>query len=360
MSSTELVERSGRRAAWTWLVDDVVRHRAAYAVVLGFIMAVLVGATLHGDSLLIYVMEYAARIERVFTLVACAFIAMACFRALVHGRGGSPISIVIQSLRGSFISRRAVQFVYACVLFALFMGAFLYCKMLIPVIQPFAWDATFAEWDRVLFFGNDAWRVLHPVLGNTWTTFFLDVVYSSWVPAVFLFWAGTLASPRVPAELRSQYWLATGVSWILIGVVMAAMFSSAGPCYFDTFVPGTPSPYAELERYIAGVEARHHLSSTTAKMFLMDVYTGRVDLPGGISAMPSMHNAQAVLFVVAAYRLSRRFGRAMLVYSILIFLGSIHLGWHYAVDGIVGGLAALAIWGACGALLRQGRRSALA
>jgi hypothetical protein len=51
-----------------------------------------------------------------------------------------------------------------------------------------------------------------------------------------------------------------------------------------------------------------------------------------------------VLFVLAAYRVNRRFGHAMSVYAILIFIGSIHLAWHYAVDGIVGGAAAVVVW----------------
>lgn len=339
----------------SWLVQDIRRHRAAYGLLLGFVMAVLVLATLRGDSLLLHVSEYAGRIQRVLTLVGSAYIIAACARAIVHGRGGSPVSLAIGSLKGVFISPLAVRYVYACTLFALFMGAFLYCKMLIPAIQPFAWDATFAEWDRAIF-GTDPWRLLHPLMANPWITFFVDVVYSSWVPVVFLFWAGLLASPRVPAVLRSQYWLATVCSWILIGVAMAAMFSSAGPCYFADFVPGQPSPYADLVAYIHGVEASHPLSSSTAKAFLWDVYNGRSDLPGGISAMPSMHNAQAALFVVVAYSLNRRFGHVMTVYAALIFVGSIHLGWHYAVDGIVGIAAALAIWSACGAFLR--RRSA--
>ena len=69
--------------------------------------------------------------------------------------------------------------------------------------------------------------------------------------------------------------------------------------------------------------------------------------------MPSMHNAQAALFVVFAYSIDKRLGRATLVYAALIFIGSVHLGWHYAVDGIVGIVAALAVWSVCGALLSR-------
>jgi hypothetical protein len=43
----------------------------------------------------------------------------------------------------------------------------------------------------------------------------------------------------------------------------------------------------------------------------------------------------------------------MLIYAALIFVGSIHLGWHYAVDGIVGAAAAIAVWWCCGIALSK-------
>ncbi|OBQ71044.1 hypothetical protein A8146_26675 [Mesorhizobium loti] len=175
---------------------------------------------------------------------------------------------------------------------------------------------------------------------------------------VFLFWGGLFASPRVPEPIRIRYWRSTVISWLLIGLVMAAMFSSAGPCYFSEIVLGTPSPYADLMRYLDEVATAYPLSSSLTKDFLWQVYIGNVDLPGGISAMPSMHNAQAALFAAVAYSINRRLGHVMLVYAVLIFLGSIHLGWHYALDGIVGVVAALAIWLACGKL-GQGQIAAI-
>ena len=129
---------------------------------------------------------------------------------------------------------------------------------------------------------------------------------------------------------------------------MATLLSSAGPCYFAEFVPGAVNPYAALEAYLADVATIHPLSSTLAKELLWQTYTGHSSLPGGISAMPSMHNAQAALFAAFAYSLNRRFGHAMVAYAALIFVGSIHLGWHYAVDGVIGIAGALVIWRACG------------
>lgn len=353
MSATELISASGRRGrrANVWLLREIRDHPAVNGILFGFILLVLAIAALRGDSLLLYLAEYADRILRALTLVVSAFVLVACTKALLHGHKSSPIAVAIDSLKRALSSTIAVRYIYACVILAFFMGAFLYCKMLIPAINPFSWDAAFAEWDRSLF-GTDPWRLIHPVVGTPWVTFLLDVAYSSWVPAVFLFWAGLFASPRVPRQLQVQYWLASVLSWILVGLVMATVFSSAGPVYFTRFVTDVPSPYAGLLVYLDQVEAVHDMSSSTTKAFLWDVYTGVVALPGGISAMPSMHNTQSALFVAVAYRLDRRFGHAMLVYAALIFIGSIHLAWHYAVDGAVGAVAALAIWKASGALMR--------
>ncbi|MGX7873106.1 phosphatase PAP2 family protein [Mesorhizobium sp. ORM6] len=233
------------------------------------------------------------------------------------------------------------------------MAAFLYNKTMIPIVVSFKWDETFARWDAIFLGGYQAWQIIQPIVGVPWITLAFDIAYSSWVPMVFLFWGGLFASPSVPKPIRVRYWWATVISWIMIGLVMAAMFSSAGPCYFSKIVPGTPSPYVDLMRYLNEVAAAYPLSSSLTKDFLWQVYVGNVDLPGGISAMPSMHNAQAALFAAVAYSINRRLGHVMLAYVVLIFLGSIHLGWHYAVDGIVGAAAALAIWVACGKLGKE-------
>jgi hypothetical protein len=42
----------------------------------------------------------------------------------------------------------------------------------------------------------------------------------------------------------------------------------------------------------------------------------------------------------------------MTLFAIVIFIGSIHLGWHYAIDGYASALATAAIWIAVGRLLR--------
>ena len=64
----------------------------------------------------------------------------------------------------------------------------------------------------------------------------------------------------------------------------------------------------------------------------------------GISAMPSLHNAIAVLYALIAFRIGKAIGIFMSLYAAIIFVGSVHLGWHYAVDGIIAAIAMYAIW----------------
>ena len=323
---------------------------------LGFILLTLALAVIRGDSFLPFLAEYLERVLRALKLIFSVWILAVCTRALVVGRRqGSPLAHLVSSVMGLALSARPLRYLYACLMLALFMSAFLYNKMLIPEMVPFQWDATFAQLDFALFGGRHPWEIMHPVLSHPAATLFLDIVYSSWVPMVFLFWAGALVSTRVPEPLRIRYWTATIASWVLIGLVMATFLSSAGPCFFSEIVPGSVDPYAELRAYLSDVSTMVPLGSALTKEHLWQSYIGQHSLPGGISAMPSMHNAQAALFVAFAYSIDRRLGRATLAYAALIFIGSVHLGWHYAIDGIVGIVAALAVWSVCGALLsRQG------
>lgn len=51
--------------------------------------------------------------------------------------------------------------------------------------------------------------------------------------------------------------------------------------------------------------------------------------------MPSVHVAVAGLYAILGWRTRPWAGVALTIYAVLILLGSIHLGWHYAIDGYV-------------------------
>jgi drug/metabolite transporter (DMT)-like permease len=65
-----------------------------------------------------------------------------------------------------------------------------------------------------------------------------------------------------------------------------------------------------------------------------------------------MHITSTALMAIMAWRVDRRLGVAMWLYTVLIVIGSILLAWHYAVDGIAGVVLAFVFWWAAAATLR--------
>jgi hypothetical protein len=190
---------------------------------------------------------------------------------------------------------------------------------------------------------------LHPFLGFHSVTKLLDFLYFVWVLLCPLYWTIAFSTQNLSAEEKHQYLLATLASWIIIGVFAATYFASGGPIYYHE-ITGDSQMYAGLLEYLGSFqkldtgELTSALMASEARDYLWQVHVGTIQTPGGISAMPSMHIAQAILFVFVTYKLSRFFGHLTVVYAIAIYLGSIHLAWHYAVDGIIAAIFVVAIW----------------
>jgi membrane-associated phospholipid phosphatase len=80
--------------------------------------------------------------------------------------------------------------------------------------------------------------------------------------------------------------------------------------------------------------------------WLWDVYVGNKSTAffGGISAMPSLHVAISFLFTLTTFRLNKSIGVVLFLYTLLIQIGSVLLGWHYAVDGYLSIVLTFCIW----------------
>jgi hypothetical protein len=61
-----------------------------------------------------------------------------------------------------------------------------------------------------------------------------------------------------------------------------------------------------------------------------------------------MHVAMATLFVIGAFQHSRKIGWYFFGYAMLIWIASIHLGWHYASDGLLGAAMMTGLWAISG------------
>ena len=337
---------SGLRLFAAQMLESARDNAVAYVLVAGLFAVTLLASIARGDEFLPLLAVYVARVGHAALIVVPTVVVFLMVRSELRGHASS-LGCLREHARDCIESGLAAKVLLASAALIAFMAAFLFNKMLIPEVVPFKWDTTFAELDRMLFGGVHPWELLHPVLGFAPVTIVIDMMYALWVVLMVMFWVGAVI-PRVPPAVGSRYVLASALTWIVVGLVMATLLSSAGPCYYALVALGAPDPFAGLNAYLDTVSQTYPLSSSWMKDYLWQIHAGHIDEAGGISAMPSMHNAQAVLFAAFAYRLSRAFGHLMAVYAAVIFVGSIHLGWHYAVDGIVGAAGALAIWRVAG------------
>lgn len=67
--------------------------------------------------------------------------------------------------------------------------------------------------------------------------------------------------------------------------------------------------------------------------------------PNPVAAVPSLHAGYATLFVLTVYRLfGRRWALAASIYPLMIYLGTVYQGEHYAIDAILGALYAIILF----------------
>ncbi len=155
-------------------------------------------------------------------------------------------------------------------------------------------------------------------------------------------------------QLRKQFLLSFAVSSILVGTLLATTLSSVGPCFYGKVV-GLPDPFAPLLAFLNSVSETAPVAALHVQELLWDGYQGHHRFYG-ISAMPSMHLALPTLYVLVGFRTKRWLGWAFLAYLVAILIGSVHLAWHYAIDGYVSIAVVLAVWAVVGRLVRRKER----
>jgi hypothetical protein len=315
------------RLAWTggqWPVDGqvVALLAPAFAVLVVLVIPLLVGA---------HAMRATAR--RPGTFAAFRWETWVRFR------------------REYFSAARLTSVLIAWAFLSVFMPLFLHWKADIGTDPAFRWDERFMAWDRALHFGRHPWEWLHPVIAHPGATRIIDTLYHLvWtignVPVVLVMaWSGRRA-------LVSRFLVSYALLWIVAGTVFAYLLASAGPVYYAAVAGPAADPYAGLLSYLHGVHAEHGLASVSAASALWSDYVGQGWPRIGISAMPSMHIAIATLVVVLGFRVHRVWGVLAAVYLLTVFVGSVHLAWHYAIDGYVAALLVAPVWWLSGRLVR--------
>lgn len=252
---------------------------------------------------------------------------------------------------------RAIGTLGPILLIPVLMAAFGTLKQVMPLAREFTWDDTFAEWGRLLFFGYRPWQLTHAVFGGPVPTMILDRIYTYWVPLLFFVVLGTTLF--APVYLRARFFLSFALSWLLIGVVGAFVFSSAGPCFSAMIRASSAPDYAELMARLRAINAGgYSLGAIEWQDYLWKSYSqSKYGFGLGISAMPSMHNAICGLYVLATWRANVALRIGARLSAVTILIGSVHLGWHYLVDGLFAWTAAAAVWWLSGAYLKWVRYS---
>jgi hypothetical protein len=224
--------------------------------------------------------------------------------------------------------------------FCLFVAGFAVLKGAIAVVSPFAWDVALSDLDRALHFGRLPHEWLGPLL-RPLPLVVLNVFYNLWFFLLMVGWLGAMIAIRRPG-LRHQYLMAFMLTWFVGGFLVAGGFSSAGPCFYARI--GLGDLYAPLMAKLHAAGAEQGLWAVNTQNMLWDGFTGERPGSAGISAFPSMHVASATLFVLAARHLGWAVFVAALGFWATILVGSVALGWHYAVDGYSATLIAILVW----------------
>lgn len=212
--------------------------------------------------------------------------------------------------------------------------------------RGFTWDAALARLDALLHFGRAPWAWLP---SSPAATVLLDRAYILWYPVMVLVLVANAWS--TDRRSRRQFFLAMTLLVIVFGGGLAHLFASAGPCFYGRVVEG-PDPFAPLFARLQAVDTQPGtLAVLDFQRFLWQAHAAGDEAAWyHISAMPSLHVAYAALWAIAGHRVHWSLGAAGWAYAGLIFLGSVALGWHYAIDGYVGALGAWACWWAAGRL----------
>jgi len=250
------------------------------------------------------------------------------------------------------LTRRLIAAAPFLAVWPLFMAGFTAIKNLLNDTIPFTWDPALSDLDR-LFFDSHPWAWLH--IENPAITRAIEVAYAGWgLLLVVVPMAVALMRPTSPA--RTRFLVSLVLIFILLGNVAAGSFMSAGPFWFG-LSGAAANDYTDLFAYLNQTNSDGNFSAVFYQRYLWDAYLdSNARLGTGISAFPSVHVAVATLYLLHAWKLGLfpRIAAALFLAAILI--GSVHLGWHYALDGYAGIIGAALIYAAVGALQRRHAR----
>lgn len=264
-------------------------------------------------------------------LFAFAFVAATVMAGLkVRSMALSGVKHPTRELLRAIPSARAMALPIGFALLTLHISTFTWAKPILPMVGGFWADPLLADLDRSVF-GTDPWPALAAALGGA--NGLLDIIYQAWFPVVIAAFFYVLALEA--SAWRSRALIAFFLTWTA-GMLFQFLLPSAGPVFYERVGFGAR---------FAGIDPPYF--AWLGSEYLWKYHTGEeAGMAVGISAMPSMHVAVATWLWLSLRRTRARYVAAAFLAAISV--GSVSLGWHYAVDGIVGASLACAAWALSG------------
>lgn len=288
--------------------------------------------------------NFAFYVKVIFLVIVAELVAR-----LAVVRPASPVVFAMQHWKNPRFLANLATAMPVLLALSFFMTMFSALKSAIPLINDFGWDQTWIELDRTIH-GDDAWRVLQPLLGHPLITAGLSAAYHFWFLLIYI---GPVyfALFHRDRTMRARFFLGYFLTWIVCGTVLAITFASVGPCFLEPLL-GDPR-FSEQMAYLHAVNEQYPLLVIEIQQQILFWYHhGDHGLGRGITAMPSMHVSLAFLYFLVMRQIDRRLGWIFGAFCALIFLGSVHLAYHYAVDGYLAIAVTALIWAATGPMAR--------
>ncbi len=353
-----LAVRSTSARTDAWVADTrhlIVEDRAYYVIIGLFVLCAGVTAGLVGRDYLVFtVVDY---VKSWAILAVGAIIAVLSPRFVVRAwreRPARPLALAWEILL-EFLAPNIAAGLALYLAMAVFMGAFTTLKTVLPCLNGFWADPWLARIDCAVHFGQQPWRWIQPLLGFPPVTRLIEFAYGPVWMACMTLVPLYFCMGRLQPEHRRRFLIGFMLTWVVNGIVLAGIFMSGGPAFYGRITHDN-EPFGDLVRYLS-FDADTALSAAWTQHELWQAY--RVASSGvgaGISAFPSLHVSMILLCCLGMWKIGRPVAYALVAVAAVIVVGSVHLGWHYAIGNYVVFVLMGAIWWASGRLAVAPRR----
>lgn len=195
---------------------------------------------------------------------------------------------------------------------------------------------TFMPWaDKLIFFGHLPTAALQHLLWHGSVQWYDFVFYGAYT----LHFVLPFALAAVVWKLRdSEYWnyVTTFVTVSFMGFLTFLLFPAAPPWMAND--KGLIEPITRVSSAVWNAFGIHDFPSVYNKIS-----------PNPVAAVPSLHAAYSMLFVLFILHFFKDYKWKYLawIYPLLIWVGTVYQGEHYAIDAIIGiAYALFAYWAA--------------